>query len=66
LGIVSSCQPLIQCPRLVSVVKESGLVCFTYGTGNNDPANARLQMKYGLDAVIVDSVLAIRKGLTSE
>lgn len=65
LGIVSQCKPLILCPRLVSVVKESGLVCVTYGTENNDPQNARLQMKHGVDAVIVDSVLAIRKGLTS-
>jgi len=65
LGIVSACQPLIQCPRLVSVVKESGLVCVTYGVDNNDPSNARLQMKHGVDAVIVDSVLAIRKGLTN-
>lgn len=66
LGIVSECEPLIQCPRLVNVVKRSGLVCVTYGTGNNDPGNARLQLKSGVDAVIVDSVLAIRNGLTSE
>lgn len=66
LGIVSSARPLIQCPRLVNVVKESGLVCVTYGTDNNDPDNARLQMKSGVDAVIVDSVLAIRKGLTAD
>lgn len=65
LGIVSECTPLILCPRLVSVVKKSGLVCVTYGMGNNDPGNARIQLKYGVDAVIVDSVLAIRKGLTS-
>lgn len=66
LGIVSECKPLILCPRLVNVVKESGLVCMSYGADNNDPVNARLQMMNGVDAVIVDSVLAVRKGLTTE
>lgn len=64
LGIVSECTPLIRCPRLIRAVKDSGIVCVTYGAMNNDPSNARLQMKYGVDAVIVDSVLAVRKGLT--
>ncbi|KAK9484277.1 GDPD-domain-containing protein [Lipomyces starkeyi] len=65
LGIVSACEPLILTPRLIRVVKESGLVCFTYGTMNNVPAYCKLQMNYGVDAVIVDSVLAVRKGLTA-
>jgi glycerophosphodiester phosphodiesterase len=39
LGIVSSAEPLVMCPRLVKVVKESGLVCVSYGTLNNDPNN---------------------------
>ena len=46
------------CPRLVRVVKESGLVCVSYGTLNNDPENVKLQVAKGIDAVIVDSVLA--------
>jgi glycerophosphodiester phosphodiesterase len=66
MGLVSECTPLIECPRLVNAVKASGLVCVTYGVGNNEPKNARLQMKSGVDAVIVDSVLAVRKGLTAE
>jgi glycerophosphodiester phosphodiesterase len=37
LGIVSAAEPLINSPRLVRVVKESGLVCVSYGTLNNDP-----------------------------
>lgn len=63
LGVVSAAEPLVLCPRLVKVVKESGLVCVSYGTLNNDPENVKLQVKEGIDAVIVDSVLAIRKGL---
>ncbi len=64
LGVVSAAEPLVISPRLVKVVKESGLVCVSYGTINNDPEKVQLQVKEGIDAVIVDSVLAIRKELT--
>ena len=64
LGVVTAAEPLVISPRLVRVVKESGLVCVSYGTLNNDPFNVKLQVKEGIDAVIVDNVLAIRKGLT--
>lgn len=64
LGIVSAANPIVQCPRLAGVVKSNGLVFFTYGTLNNDPENARLEVEAGVDAVIVDKVLAVRKGLT--
>ncbi|KAF3915237.1 Tankyrase-2 [Dactylellina cionopaga] len=65
IGIVSAAEPLVKCPRLIKVVKETGLVCVTYGTLNNDPANVKIQASQGIDAVIVDNVLAIRKGLTA-
>ncbi|KAF2855944.1 glycerophosphocholine phosphodiesteras-like protein Gde1 [Plenodomus tracheiphilus IPT5] len=63
LGVVSAATPLVMCPRLVKVVKESGLVCVSYGTLNNDPENVNLQRNEGIDAVIVDSVLKVRQGL---
>ncbi|KAF1840675.1 GDPD-domain-containing protein [Cucurbitaria berberidis CBS 394.84] len=63
LGVVSAAEPLVMCPRLVKVVKESGLVCVSYGTLNNDPINVMLQRNEGIDAVIVDSVLKVRQGL---
>lgn len=66
LGIVSAAAPLVYAPRLVRVVKESGLVCVSYGVFNNDAEKVALQVKQGIDAVIVDSVLAIRRGLTGE
>lgn len=66
LGIVAESTPLVDCPRLVQAVKSSGLVCFTYGALNNTPEYARRQLKAGVDAVIVDSVLAVRKELTLE
>ncbi|KAF2963924.1 hypothetical protein GQX73_g9645 [Xylaria multiplex] len=66
LGIVSNAIPFVNCPRLVKVVKQSGLVCVSYGVQNNDPEQVQVQVNEGIDAVIVDSVLAIRQGLTKE
>ncbi|KAK4618653.1 Glycerophosphocholine phosphodiesterase GDE1 [Fulvia fulva] len=64
LGIVSAAEPFVLCPRLINVVQSSGLVCVSYGTLNNDPHNSNLQAQAGIDAVIVDSVARVRKGLT--
>ncbi|KAL3472120.1 Glycerophosphoryl diester phosphodiesterase family-domain-containing protein [Aspergillus californicus] len=64
LGVVTQAECVVLCPRLIRVVKESGLVCVSYGTLNNDPHKVKLQAAEGIDAVIADSVLAIRQGLT--
>ncbi|KAF2483178.1 Glycerophosphoryl diester phosphodiesterase family-domain-containing protein [Neohortaea acidophila] len=64
LGIVSACEPFVLCPRLIPVVKNSNLVCFSYGALNNIAENSKLQAREGIDAVIVDSVARVRKGLT--
>lgn len=66
LGIVSAAEALVKTPRLAQVVKSSGLVCVTYGTLNNEPELAKIQMKAGVDAVIVDSVLGVREGIRHE
>ncbi|CAK9441540.1 uncharacterized protein LODBEIA_P54080 [Lodderomyces beijingensis] len=66
LGIVSAAETLVKTPRLAQVVKSSGLVCVTYGVENNDTELAKLQMRAGVDAVIVDSVLAVREGLREQ
>ncbi|CEI98175.1 hypothetical protein RMCBS344292_12291 [Rhizopus microsporus] len=63
LGIVAASQPILEAPKMVQVIKETGLLLFTYGVLNNEVENAIAQKCYGVDAVIVDSVLAIRKGL---
>ncbi|KAJ4353278.1 Glycerophosphocholine phosphodiesterase [Didymosphaeria variabile] len=44
---------------------ETGLVCVSYGTKNNEPKNVQIQKQEGIDAVIVDAVLKVRKGLTA-
>lgn len=66
LGIVAASEPFVLAPRLVKVVKESGLVCVSYGVFNNEPDKVRLQKEQGIDAVIVDSVLSIRNGLRDD
>lgn len=66
LGLVSAAEPLVMTPRLAQVVKSSGLVCVTYGVENNSPENCKIQMKAGVDAVIVDSVLAVREGIRKD
>ncbi|CUM67957.1 uncharacterized protein PRCAT00005670001 [Priceomyces carsonii] len=66
LGVVSAAETLVKAPRLTQVVKSSGLVCVTYGVKNNDPEIAKRQMKAGVDAVIADSVLAVRDGLRKD
>lgn len=66
LGIVSAAETLVKTPRLAQVVKSSGLVCFTYGVLNNSPENCKIQMRAGVDAVIADSVLAVREGLRKD
>ncbi|EPY52036.1 glycerophosphoryl diester phosphodiesterase Gde1 [Schizosaccharomyces cryophilus OY26] len=63
LGIVSACEPLIQSPRLIKAVKQLKLACYTYGVLNNNTDNVRRQVRFGVDAVIVDNVLAVRKAL---
>ncbi|KAG0242736.1 Glycerophosphocholine phosphodiesterase [Actinomortierella wolfii] len=65
LGIVTASQPIIEAPNLVKGIKQTGLLVFTYGSDNNEIENARLQRRHGVDAVIVDCVLAVRKGLAS-
>jgi glycerophosphodiester phosphodiesterase len=42
LGVVSAAEPLCNSPRLVKVVKDSGLVCVSYGTLNNDPEKVQV------------------------
>ncbi len=44
LGVVSAAEPLVIAPRLVKVVKESGLVCVSYGSLNNDSQNVKVSM----------------------
>lgn len=42
LGVVTAAEPLVVSPRLVKVIKESGLVCVSYGQLNNDPEKVKV------------------------
>jgi glycerophosphodiester phosphodiesterase len=46
LGVVSAAEPLVMCPRLVRVVKESGLVCVSYGVLNNEPDKVKVRSNH--------------------
>lgn len=63
LGIACNSTPLVEAPRLFQTIKQNGLLVFTFGDLNNEVDTVRLQMAWGVDAVIVDSVARIRKGL---
>ena len=47
LGVVSAAEPLVISPRLVKVVKESGLVCVSYGAINNEPDKVKVCLSLG-------------------
>ena len=68
LGVVSVATPFCISPRLVKVVKESGLVCVSYGALNNDPdmVNVSLILLPVSDSVDADSLYSykLKKGLT--
>lgn len=49
LGVVSAAEPLVFSPRLVKVVKESGLVCVSYGSMNNDPEKVKVSLNPNQD-----------------
>lgn len=55
-GIVTESRPLLDCPSLIPVIKESGLLLFTYGDSNTSYEAVRLQKEHGVDAVISDNI----------
>lgn len=59
LGIVAASQPILEAPKMVQVIKETGLLLFTYGVLNNEVENAIAQKCYGVDAVIVVSIMSL-------
>lgn len=64
LGVVCAAEPLVISPRLVKVVKESGLVSVSYGTLNNEPEN--VQVGHALSKcqkiVMSDHIIATSQG----
>ncbi|CAJ2504790.1 Uu.00g121840.m01.CDS01 [Anthostomella pinea] len=62
-GLVFACEPMLLCPRLVQVVQAAGLKCGSYGLPNNEPKNAKLQAKAGVDLLFADRVGLIAKAL---
>jgi glycerophosphodiester phosphodiesterase len=63
-GIVSKGEPILECPELVGIVKSLNLALITWGDENNNVSNVRLQQLLGVDAVIMDHVACVKKGLS--
>ncbi|KAJ5108608.1 hypothetical protein N7456_005283 [Penicillium angulare] len=62
-GIVFASDIFLLCPRLVGYVKQSGFVCGSYGTLNNDPESVRLQQAAGIQMLMADRVGFVSKVL---
>ncbi|KAK6523098.1 Glycerophosphocholine phosphodiesterase [Orbilia ellipsospora] len=63
LGTITVCNPILACPKLVGTIKQNGLVCGSYGGGNNVSENAKTQAEAGLDVIVVDRFALILKTL---
>ncbi|KAI1085612.1 GDPD-domain-containing protein [Whalleya microplaca] len=62
-GVVFACETLLLCPRLVRLVKNSGLICASYGLLNNIPQNAKTQADSGVDIIMADRVGLVAEAL---
>lgn len=65
VGIIPEAITLKHCPRLANVVKECGLKCITYGSQNDDIEVVKILVNNGVDAVISDTILPIKKILST-
>lgn len=45
-GVVMSSEPFIMSPKLVRQVKDSGLICASFGAMNDEPENAKVGCKF--------------------
>ncbi|KAK5668503.1 Glycerophosphocholine phosphodiesterase [Batrachochytrium dendrobatidis] len=63
VGIVTEVSPLLLAPRIISTVRRTGLVLFTYGSKNNSVDQCKIQSAYGIDGIIMDKVHHVVVGL---
>ncbi|KAJ2797609.1 Glycerophosphocholine phosphodiesterase, partial [Coemansia guatemalensis] len=54
-GVVAHVGPIVQSPRVVSLVRRNHLLLATYGGLNQQPEHVRLQKAYHVDVVITDN-----------
>ncbi|PIA16989.1 Glycerophosphoryl diester phosphodiesterase, partial [Coemansia reversa NRRL 1564] len=55
-GVVSHVGPIVQSPRVASLVRRNHLLLATYGGLNHQPEHIHLQKAYQVDVVIADNV----------
>ena len=61
LGIICQCTPLIQAPKLIQTIIESGLLLATFGDGNLQPEAVAVQARFGVDAIVRNGVFKYLK-----
>ncbi|KAJ2997533.1 Glycerophosphocholine phosphodiesterase [Globomyces sp. JEL0801] len=64
-GIVTHCAPFVKSPQLIRYIRDQGIVSYSYGGMNNEKGSVEAQLKGGLDGIIVDRVVDVRKILNS-
>ncbi|KAI0536682.1 Glycerophosphoryl diester phosphodiesterase family-domain-containing protein [Xylaria digitata] len=62
-GVVVRSQPIVASPRLVDLVKSSGLVCASWGDLNDDPECVKTQADVQLDVIITNRVGEVVRAL---
>ncbi|KAI1429923.1 Glycerophosphoryl diester phosphodiesterase family-domain-containing protein [Xylaria sp. FL1777] len=62
-GVVVRSQPIVASPRLVGLVKSSGLVCASWGDLNDDLECAKAQANVHLDVIITNRVGEVVRAL---
>ncbi|EPS41252.1 hypothetical protein H072_4779 [Dactylellina haptotyla CBS 200.50] len=63
LGVITVCNPIVACPKLLGTMKSHGMICGSWGGGNNNPENAKIQAEAGLDIIVVDRFALILRTL---
>eukprot|EP01135_Chromosphaera_perkinsii_P002926 Nk52_evm37s230 gene=Nk52_evmTU37s230 len=63
LGVICRSNPLLFEPCLISVIKESGLLIFTYGKENGIASNVHALKQNSVDGVLIDEILTVSNEL---
>jgi glycerophosphoryl diester phosphodiesterase len=64
-GVACSGDQFIEHPELVAEAQRLGLVLFSWGAANNDPANVQRQRDMAIDGVIADNIGDHTRGIPS-
>jgi glycerophosphoryl diester phosphodiesterase len=63
-GIISYTKPILENPSLIEKIHHNKLLLFTYGRDNEDEKAREFQKKHGVDSLIVDNIIHIKRNST--